>query len=333
MTSRHPQLSQVTIVLALKDRADDTALFIAHSMYPNVRYLILDGSQSDENQEMFSASSYPNVQYIRNSPDTSIDDYVSKMATGMRMVNTPFTLMVDNDDLLLLTGVVEAVKSLQREPSSVFAGGDLLGFLRSQKSKNRVCWPKRNSDPSAFHQRGGLDAINQNRAEFRSLWYSVFRTKTLNWCWDEIQRSKVRDPYLIEFMLGDLAFSQGEYYYSKVPLYMRLQNQTNRAISSLGYKTVEQGHQSKSWWQESEEGDEILAKLLDVDSLEITSQFFRAAAVAGLQRPSLNPRKLLPRLLVASSGRLRWITLTGAKKLASSGAYRIVPLKDADGIA
>jgi glycosyltransferase domain-containing protein len=306
---------------------------MATSIYPDVKYLILDGSQSDENQEIFTSRTRPNVHYVRSSPDLDIDDYVLKMATGLNLVNTPYALMVDNDDVFLLTGAIEAIKSLQTETSCVFAGGDMLGFLRSHRNKNRVCWPKTNSDPRGFHLKQGLEAINQNRVEFRSLWYSVFRTETLSWCWNEIQRSKVRDPYLIEFLLTDLAFCRGKYYYSKSPLYMRLLNQSNRAIATLGYKTVEQGRQQKSWWHESELGDRVLADLLDVDSNEIESQFIRASAVAGLQRMSLNPKRLLPRLIVAMSDRVPWLTLRKAKRLSEKGTYRLIPLRDTEGMA
>ncbi len=326
-------LSQLTIILALKDRSDDTAVFISLSLRPDVKYLILDGSQGDENQEMFATHVSENIRYVRCAPDLSIDDYVSKMATGLEVVDTPYALMVDNDDHFFPDGLVAAIQSLQSEPSCIFAGGDLLGFMRSERHQNWVTWPKRNSHPGGLHLMQGLEAINQNRMDFRGLWYSVFRTESLSWCWNEILKSRIRDPYLIEFMLTDLAFCCGRYFYTGVPLYLRLQNQTNRAIATLGYKSVEHGRQSNSWWHESGHGDAILTGLLKVDSTQLETQFFRAAAVAGLQRPYLNPKKIIPRLLVNLSDRVRWLPIKVALRLAATGSYRFIPLKDVNGIA
>jgi len=333
MGTRITSLSQLTIVLSLKDRSEDTGVFLATSFYPDVKYLVLDGSQGDENQELFESRATPNVRYVRSSPDRSIDDYVLKMATGIMTIDTPYTLMVDNDDVFLRGGVTAAIESLQSEPGCIFAGGDLLGYLRSHGNSNRVSWPKTNFDPSALHLKGGLEAINQSRLDFRSIWNSVFATDSLSWCWNEILNCKVRDPYLIEFLLIDLAFSRGCYYYTGVPHYLRLQNQSDRAISTLGFKSVEQGRQPKSWWQECETSDQVLAKNLKVDSIELESQFFRAVLVAGLERPQLRPTKLLRRVVRTVSDRIHWLTIPAAIRLVTTRAYRLFPLRDPGGIA
>jgi len=242
------QRNQLTIILSLKDRSEDTLVFLSTSLYPDVKYLVLDGSHGDENEKMFASRISPNVRYVRSSPDQSIDDYVLKMATGLGMVDTPYALMVDNDDIILLGGVIAAIKSLQSDSNCVIAGGDLLGFLRSSRNKTRVSWPKTNFYTGGLHLRSGIDAINRNRLDFRSIWNSVFTTESLRWCWNEILNCKVRDPYLIEFLLVDLVFCRGRCYYTGVSHYMRLQNQSNRAIATLGFKSVEQGRQPKSWW-------------------------------------------------------------------------------------
>jgi len=325
-------LSQLTIILSLKDRSEDTLVFLSTSLYPDVKYLILDGSHGDENEKMFASRISPNVRYVRSSPDRNIDDYVLKMTTGLEFVDTPYVIMVDNDDVILRGGVIAAIKFLQSESSCIFAGGDLLGFLRSNQGKNRVSWPKTSYYTGELHLKGGLEAINQNRLAFRSIWNSVFTTESLNWCWNEILNCEVRDPYLIEFLLIDLAFCRGRYYYTGVSHYMRLQNQSNRAIASLGFKSVDQGRQPKSWWQESESGDRILAKFLNIDSIELESQFFRAAAAAGLDQLHLRPTTLFRQIVLTASDHTHWLTLPGAVRLATTRAYRFIPLRDKGGI-
>jgi glycosyltransferase domain-containing protein len=321
-------LSEVTIVVPLKDRTYETEAFMHHSVIPDVRYLFLDGSSDGQNEVIVKRGMNANTEYHRLAPDLNIDVYVDKMASGMKLVRTPYVMMADNDDVVLEGGLTAAVKVLNADSKSVFAGGDIVGFLRAGRDRNRVSWPKTNVDASKLHGKEGLEAINQSRLDWRHLWYSVFRTDVLKWCWNEIQESRVRDPYLIEFLLCDLPFCKGRYAYTGVSQYMRLQNQTERAIATLGFRSVELGRQPKSWWTESEVGDEVLASHLGVDPSAFESQFHRAAAVAGKQGSSLRPLRLLKDVGVRASDRATWLSLDAAIRLTSSGKYRLIPLRD-----
>lgn len=72
------------MVLALQNRSDDTARFLSKSMHSGVQYLKLDGSLSDEEEEVFANCILPTVRYVRGLLDLSINDYVLKVATGLR---------------------------------------------------------------------------------------------------------------------------------------------------------------------------------------------------------------------------------------------------------
>jgi len=325
------KITDLTIVLALKDRAFETESFMRHSIIPGVSYLILDGSTDDQNEEIVRGSWNASVEYRRLAPDLNIDTYVRKMAEGMKSVHTPYVMMADNDDVLLEGGLVTAIHALRVNSESVFAGGDVVGFLRSKHQTNRVSWPKTNVNASHVDGMEGLAAINQSRLDWRHIWYSVFRTDVLAWCWDEVMNSRVRDPYLIEFLICDLPFCKGRYSYTGFPQYMRLQNQTDRAIATLGFRLVETGRQSTSWWAESNLADELLAAHLDVDTSVLESQFHRAAAVAGLQGSSYRPLSLLKDLAVRAADRIKWMSLDSAIRITASGLYRAIPLRDRSG--
>jgi glycosyltransferase domain-containing protein len=325
------KLSDLTVVLALKDRPIETKSFMKHSIIPGVNYLILDGSSDDQNENIVRGNQCASIEYRRFAPDLNIDKYVRKMAEGIKSVHTPFVVMADNDDVLLEGGLVAAVNALRANSDSVFAGGDIVGYLRSTHQPNRVSWPKTNVNASHLDGMQGLAAINQSRLDWRHIWYSVFRTDVLVWCWDEIMNSPVRDPYLIEFLICDLPFCKGRYSYTQVPQYMRLQNQTDRAIATLGLRSVDNGRQPKSWWEESNLADELLATHLAVDSSELNSAFIRAAAVAGLRGSSFRPLSLYRDLTVGAADRIRIISLKSAIRITASGLYRAIPLRDRSG--
>lgn len=302
-----------------------------HSIIPGVNYLILDGSTDDQNDKILREGSNAYIEYRRLDPDLNMDTYVRKMAEGIKSVHTPYVMMADNDDVLIESGLVAAIHALKANSESVFAGGDIVGFSRSVRNPNRVSWPKTNVNASHLNGMQGLEAINQSRFEWRHVWYSVFRTDILAWCWGEIMNGSVRDPYLIEFMICDLPFCKGRYSYTGLPQYMRLQNQLDRAITTLGFRSVENGRQSKSWWSDSELADELLASHLDIDASELSPQFIRAAAVAGMQRGSSRFLNLFQDLAVGAADRVRWMSLNSAIKLTASGRYKAIPLRDRSG--
>jgi glycosyltransferase domain-containing protein len=325
------KLNDLTIILPLKDRAFETKSFMQHSIISGVNYLILDGSTDDQNEEIVRGGLNAQIEYRRLEPDLDINTYVRKMAEGTKSVKTPYVMMADNDDVLLEGGLIAAIHTLRSNYESVFAGGDVIGFLRSIRKPHRVSWPKTNVNASHLDGMEGLVAINQSRFDWRHVWYSVFRTEVLAWCWEVIVNSPVRDPYLIEFLICDLPFCKGQYSYTGFPQYMRLQNQPDRAIATLGFRSVETGRQPRSWWLESELADEVLASHLNVDVSELDPQFIRAAAVAGLQATSSRPWALIQDLAVGAGDRVKWLSMKSAIKLTSSGRYNAIPLRDRSG--
>lgn len=286
-------LSDVTILVALKDRAHETKSFMRYSIIPEARYLFLDGSVDGSNESILKAHSYQNVEYIRFAPDIDMAAYVKKMVRGLRLIRTPYVMMADNDDVVLEAGLVAAMSVLNDDSGSVFAGGDVAEFRRSRRNATRVSWPR--SAVSCRHLNGkqGLGAINASRLNWSHLWYSVFRTEVLEWCWNQVLTSTIQDPYLIEFLICDLAFSKGCYSHTHVTQYLKLQNQSDRSLAAHGFNFVEFGRQPKSWWAQSDQGDEILAAHLGVRVEEMESQFYRAAMIAGLRSGSLKPQALI----------------------------------------
>lgn len=324
-------MSQVTVIVPLKDRSRDTETFLQHCLDSDLDYLFLDGSVGDENCNLIKPYANGHVRYERFAPDTSIDAYVSKMAAGLDLVTTPFAVMADNDDILIPNGIISASKLLQNDSESAFSGGDIIGMLRSLRHENLVSWPKTNVRTKILDGGVGLDAINRNRADWRHVWYSVFRTEVLKEAWSTVKDSSIRDPYLIEFFICDLAFVAGRYSYSSQPHYMRLQNQSDRAIASLGFRSVEFGRQAQSWWTEAHALDRHLAGLLGVDVDDIVPVFHRAAAVAGMATQSLRPKNLVPELCVRVVDRMQFLTINQARNLVEQGRHRCVPIRDRSG--
>lgn len=324
-------MSQITVVVPLKDRSKDTETFLKYCLDSHLNYLFLDGSEGDENRDLIEPYADGQVKYVRFTPDVTIDAYVNKMAQGLDLVKTTFAVMADNDDILIPGGIINAARLLQSQPETVFAGGDIIGIHRSSRHMNLVSWPKTNVRTKLLDQLAGLEAINRNRSNWRHVWYSVFRTEVLKDAWSTVQKSSIRDPYLIEFFICDLAFVSGRYSYSSQPHYMRLQNQPDRTIASLGFRSVESGQQGHSWWTEARALDEHLANALGVDVELIVPVFHRAAAVAGMAPHSFRPGNLLPELGVRAADRLHVLSIDQARNLVKQGRHRYLPLKDRSG--
>jgi glycosyltransferase domain-containing protein len=117
---------RVTVVIPTYNRPLELArlLHFQREAGSSLRILVLDGSAEDVAASNASTcATFPNVTH-RQYPSQL--HFGLRIAEGLRMVTTPYTLICADDDFYFPAGVVEAAKFLDAHPDYSSAGGTVL---------------------------------------------------------------------------------------------------------------------------------------------------------------------------------------------------------------
>jgi glycosyltransferase domain-containing protein len=126
--------SRLTFVLPLKGRYLFTlrTLWHADKMRVPHRFLLADGQVKEPVARYLedSARNFPalDVEYIRYPDDASLSRYFAKVADILSRVQTPYAMLLDNDDFVGLDAVQWAVDFLDSHPDYVCARGWMTAF-------------------------------------------------------------------------------------------------------------------------------------------------------------------------------------------------------------
>jgi glycosyltransferase domain-containing protein len=314
----------LTVILPLRDRSPYTEFFLRHSIFPEYHYLLLDGSTSDANEDLVGPRNLPNVEYVRYPPDLKFTDYLSKVGDGLGRTNTPYLVMIDNDDLLLPKGTDMALSALRDDSGASLAGGDLIGFCHPGPSSRRSSWPMQLTSTEDLAVHYGIEAIRRNRTSYRPIWNLVSKTEDFRNSWTIACESSIVEPHLIEFLIGDLMLAAGSFRWQRIPHYLRLENQPERAIHKLK-KSEDMTIGSDSWWVQANELEKIVAGKLGVDSESLPNLQSRWRLLE--EGPSISGPSGRPMLRARSmTGRATVLPLAASTWLATRGIILPLPL-------
>ena len=120
---------KLTIIIPLKGRDYATKRILDNMSSDNIPFKILlaDGSGQDKS-DLCSNEQYPNldISYIDFGEDKTVHDFMHKLYRASCMVDTPFTVLIDNDDIVSLDGLCTAVEFLTNNEEYVSFRGALL---------------------------------------------------------------------------------------------------------------------------------------------------------------------------------------------------------------
>jgi glycosyltransferase domain-containing protein len=198
-------LSDLTIILPLKDRAELTKWWLRNNIKSGAKYLVLDGSLDDQNERIFSELSSSEISYVRCPPDKSIEDFVAKMHSASDYIKTKYVMTVDNDDFINFDNITHLVSRLKKNPSLICADAGKFGF----RHKSILGWNFYSiPTPLLLNQHNelnGLAGLIKLSSRYRYLWYGVFTIDAYRKIWGEIKDSKIENVFLIEMMHSFIA--------------------------------------------------------------------------------------------------------------------------------
>ena len=189
---------QLTIIIPLFGRDYATRRILDQMSSDKVPFKIIlaDGSGQDKYSSL-SIEKYTDldVEYIDFGEDKTINDFMNKLHKATSMVETPFTVLIDNDDLISLDGMFSAIKFLSENKSYASFRGALLEIenskdIKGSRKQNQFTAEKSITGDTVY-DRVSTDLIGKDAA-----WQDVTRTSVIKKLYELLFRSGTQDLML-----------------------------------------------------------------------------------------------------------------------------------------
>lgn len=221
---------KLTIVLTLWGRPLHTLRWLRH--YDSIGFpypiLIADGGDdADIHRLLLKPELFPNLryQYLRYR-DVVQQDFWEKGVDVLSRVQTPYVVMVDNDDFMIPSGIAAAVRFLDSHPDHVFAGGGISNFAllpdrEAGDPLNGVVGRPYRCSLAPYRLPQGNNAGERVRAFLGNrciTYYYVHRTEALHEIWKAVadKRAVAYDP--AETFMSLLSLTKGPGHYDGAAL-------------------------------------------------------------------------------------------------------------------
>jgi glycosyltransferase domain-containing protein len=304
---------RLTIVLTLKDRGEFTDRWMRYMNDQRCPHLILiadGGSDVRVEAQLRDPSRYPQLryEYVRYPVDTSHNSYYLKLADIVGRVTTPYVLLADNDDFLLLDPLPSLMAALDAQPENVSAGGQryvlrllsnegrLVGTPAAAAYEARLDTRPKSVAGSSAAERLCYFMTNVQRLYLWSSWYCVHRVAPLAAAFDLARRHAFRDPVSHEAHVHMSLLAHGGYQQLPVPalIIQAGSSQFTAALERDG-SVVERFVRSNAFDDLHRSLDSIGAVLADGDRdrvLKAIAVWIGGQAATSVRRPAasrLNP--------------------------------------------
>ena len=214
--------SDLTVLLTLRGRHLHTLRWLWHANRVRLPYhvVVADGEVHPTIDRLLTdPCTFPFLSYeYRRYADSSYEDFYRKCVDSSNGITTKYTMMSDNDDYLIITGIEQSVAYLEKDDSYVAAGGKIPSFeiescdsILSQvfgqlvKLKFSYGYQCHDLNMDAASARV-LDAAKIHQV----LYYHVYRTDRLNKIFQEIEELNFSDLTVHEYYCGLRAATLGK---------------------------------------------------------------------------------------------------------------------------
>lgn len=169
----------LTIVIPLKGRPEYTKRILEYSNWINCPFKILLGDGGNENLKL-NKNDFPDIdfEHIKYPYDKDIQTYSKKMSDLISKVETPLTMMIDNDNFYCLDGVFNIIKFLYENKDFIGGRGCLtrcmvVGNKLDEKEKRKMHY-----HPSIIGKSAGERVVN-NINLFHTHLHDIVKTNIL----------------------------------------------------------------------------------------------------------------------------------------------------------
>jgi len=178
----------LTILIPLWGREEHTKVILNNMNVISVPFKVLlaDGGGTDLS-DWVNTASYPNLDltYINYGKDTCTHDFMVKMNSACSVITTPFTVMVDNDDMIDVNGFIEGIEFLSSNNDYASYRGNVLS------GGSAIYTQPGNTDEQP------IDRFRFPNGGFNSGWHDIVKTHTLKTFFEIMDKSNTNDLQLV----------------------------------------------------------------------------------------------------------------------------------------
>ena len=181
-----PLISVITPSYNQAQYLEDTIQSVLHQDYPNLEFIIIDGSSTDGSQEIIRRYSDKLAWWV-SEPDQGQADAINK---GLRKAKGEIVAWLNSDDLYLPGAVSSAVEAFKMNPAAGVIYGDAVSADAEGRLLNKLCFSHWNTldflkfniicQPAVFMKRSYLEKIGYLDASYHffldhQLWIRLSR--------------------------------------------------------------------------------------------------------------------------------------------------------------
>jgi len=225
------------------------------------KIIVADGVGSTPLRESLADKSrYPNLAYehLVYDEDDSYRSMYIRLLGAFGRIDTPFTLMVSQDDFFSLDGIKASLEFLDKHPDySVCDGAFVINFsvIPGSSREDDVVYGRSVFNHPEQSQRISIEddtSLGRFESHLRNHEYThhgVQKTEALRKYYGLVVESGINDPYLSTIMLSMMASVDGKIRRLDVPYYVRQRNSPSnaRAYSFRHGSTAYRFYFSKKW--------------------------------------------------------------------------------------
>ena len=197
----------ITIILSVKGRQEFSKRWLEYMHLINCEYpiIIADGDADNYLKELINDSRYEklNISFFEHDQKIKFIDYYKMMKEAASRVDTPFMMLVDNDDFIFPSGINKIVDFLSKNSEYISAGSQIKSISINNNSddiygRNIINHfygeYHRTDEPIQDLNKQLYDSINN----FQSTWYNVHKTESALKIFSEIVEQDFSDLTIYE---------------------------------------------------------------------------------------------------------------------------------------
>jgi len=158
------------------------------------RILIADGGEDEEIQTTLeNYDNYPNIsyEYIRYPYDKNLTKFHNKLEDVTKRVRTPYAMMADNDDQIVMEGIYKSIEFLENNPDYCCSRGNVISYSEGDFSGRGI---NLYSDyPEDITGSTAQERLLNMCTKYHSNWHNVIRTNHLLATFKLLNMANVRD--------------------------------------------------------------------------------------------------------------------------------------------
>ena len=175
--------------------------------YPNENYIFADGDNDNVLEEYITQLGFKNLEYF-HSPDLSIKDYFKKELKAVDLVKTKYAMLVDTDDFIIPSGILELENFLNDNKFYISCGFPIPGI---EVTKNKINFYKKFTPAhwiDSPHEKDQKERIKK-LGKFYVSHYDLYRVEVLKEMIETLIECDLESIIMYEFSLAFSALCIG----------------------------------------------------------------------------------------------------------------------------